>query len=96
MHGLCTELGYVRSKYADTLDLNDLSKHVPNSKVYIKAAAAMQEIKSDIVIANSFDDCKKLEPLSILAPEVAFNLRIPSLENLFDLMPYIKEIAHIQ
>ena len=44
-------------------------------------------------IQDRFDDCRKLEPLAMLEPDVAYNMRIPSIKPLYTLIPHLKTVA---
>ena len=47
-------------------------------------------------IQERFSDCKKLDVLSCLSPEVAYNLQIPSLDQLYRSMPFLANVADLQ
>ena len=49
-----------------------------------------------IQIQEMFSDCKKLDVLSCLSPEVAYNLQIPSLDQLYRSMPFVPDVADLQ
>lgn len=47
-------------------------------------------------IQTRFDDCNKLDVMSCLSPDVAFNLKISSLGELYKKMPVLAEVANLQ
>jgi hypothetical protein len=47
-------------------------------------------------IQSRFSDCKNLDVLSCLSPNVAYNLKIPSLSDLYKKMPILADVADLQ
>jgi hypothetical protein len=47
-------------------------------------------------IQSRFSDCKNLDVLSCLSPSVAYNLKLPSLSNLYKKMPILTDVVDLQ